>query len=515
LKERPEVNVLKSHLRITVETLLQNGASQREIERVTGVDRKTIRRYAAKSPGVATGSAVGDVQNPPPRPPALAVSACEAHRPWIEAQVRLGRNAMSIYQDLVEMHGFTHRYNSVKRFVHGLRARDPERFDVLEFLPGEEAQVDYGEGALTRQPNGKHRRPYLFVMTLKYSGKCFRKVTWKTSQQIWAQLHEQAWRSFGGSCRYVVLDNLREGVITPDLYEPALNPVYAATLNHYGVVADVCRVGDPNRKGSVERAIQYTQDTALKGRRFESIEEQNIWLAHWEERWAAPRIHGRKKRQILEMFAEEKPHLQPLPLEGMRYFEQVVRTVDDAGTVQVGGSFYAARRAPLYSEVLVRVYSSEIEILDLDGVPLYRHPKSTRKGHYEIPQEDRIYNPSRKSAQLLAKARKIGPHSGELAQQLFARLGRPGQKALYGLTNLPRHHSCAAIEAAVGRVLASQSVSYQAVKRLLERDLLNTAPAASALNQTDPAIRPIDDYQRFWDEYSRHTEEPAYADDDE
>jgi transposase len=54
------VNVLKSHLRITIAMLLANGASQREIERRTGVDRKTIRRYAgqyaANSPGVATGS---------------------------------------------------------------------------------------------------------------------------------------------------------------------------------------------------------------------------------------------------------------------------------------------------------------------------------------------------------------------------------------------------------------------------------------------------------------------------
>jgi len=488
------LNVLKSHLRITLQTLLQNGASQREIERVTGVDRKTIRRYAAlaNSPGVATGSEWQIIQNPPPRPPALVVSACERHRPWIEAQVQLGRNAVSIYQDLVDLHGFEHRYNSVKRFVHTLRAREPERFDVLEFLPGEEAQVDYGEGALTRYTNGKLRRPYLFVMTLKYSGKCFRKVTWKTSQQIWAQLHEQAWRSFGGSCRYVVLDNLREGV-----------------------VADVCRVGDPNRKGTVERAIQYTQDTALKGRKFESIEEQNTWLVRWEERWAAPRIHGRKKRQILEMFAEEKPHLQVLPIEGMRYFDQVVRTVDDAGTVQVGGSFYAARRVPVYSEVLVRVYSEEIEILDRDGTPLHRHPRSKRKGHYEIPEADRIYNPSRKTVTLLAKARKIGPHSGEFAQQLFNRLGRPGQKALYGLTNLPRHHTCEQIEAAVARVLQSQSVSYQAVKRLLELQPKNTAPAVTPLNQADPAIRPIDDYQRFWDEYSRHTQEHPHAHVDE
>ena len=133
------MNVLKPNVRITVQTLLKNGTSQREIERVTGVDRKTIRRYAreANSPGVATGSGAPESQNPPPRPPAVASSACEAHREWIESQVQLGRNAVSIYQDLVELHGFEHRYNSVKRFVHTLRKRAPQRFDVLEYLPGE------------------------------------------------------------------------------------------------------------------------------------------------------------------------------------------------------------------------------------------------------------------------------------------------------------------------------------------------------------------------------------------
>ena len=101
------------------------------------------------------------------------MSACEAHRAWIEAQVAMGRNATSLYQDLVEQHGFVAKYNSVKRFVATLRARAPERFDVLEFLPGEEAQVDYGQGAPTRTDSGAYKRPYLFVMTLKYSGKSF------------------------------------------------------------------------------------------------------------------------------------------------------------------------------------------------------------------------------------------------------------------------------------------------------------------------------------------------------
>jgi transposase len=74
-------------------------------------------------------------------------------------------------------------------------------------------------------------------------------VVWKSSQQVWAELHERAFRHFGGCPQYVVLDNLKEGVLKPDLYEPELNPVYTATLKHYGVVADPARVRDPNRKG--------------------------------------------------------------------------------------------------------------------------------------------------------------------------------------------------------------------------------------------------------------------------
>jgi transposase/mRNA-degrading endonuclease RelE of RelBE toxin-antitoxin system len=296
--------------------------------------------------------------------PVAGVSACAKHREWIEAQVQLGRNAVSIYQDLVETHGFTHRYNSVKRFVRKLRAREPERFDVLEFEPGEEAQVDFGLGAPTLYRKGRYKRPWLFVMTLKYSGKSFRTTAWKADQETWARLHELAFQAFGGCVRYAVLDNLKVGVARPDLYEPELNPLYTALLDHYHVVADPCRIQDPNRKGTVENAIQHTQATALKGKRFESIEAQNAWLAHWEERWAAPRIHGRKKRQVLEMFREERPHLQPLPTTRFRYFTQGKRTVDDAGLVQVDGSYYAALPAPLYSEVTVRIYDREIEILD-------------------------------------------------------------------------------------------------------------------------------------------------------
>ena len=377
---------------------------------------------------------------------------------------------------------------------------------------GEEAQVDYGQGALTLVAPGKYRRPYLFVMTLKYSGKSFRKVVWKTNQQVWARLHEEAFRALGCP-RYVVLDNLKEGVIRPDLYAPELNPVYAAMLAHYGVVADACRVGDPNRKGTVENAIGHTQATALKGRRFVSLDEQNAWLTHWEECWAASRIHGRKKRQVLEMYREELPHLQPVPVTGWRYFTQGTRTVDDAGMVQVDAAFYAALPAPLYSEVTVRVYEREVEILDAAGNVLRRHPKASRKGEFVMKQSDRLFNPSRQSARLLAKAERIGPCAAALARELFSRLGRPGQRALYGLANLARHYPCVHIEAACARLLEAQIFSYAALKRVLERQSATAAQQELALSQSGSHVRPLTDYQSFWEAHSR-TQSPEDTDGD-
>ncbi|MGY4183074.1 hypothetical protein ACVIHH_008365 [Bradyrhizobium sp. USDA 4518] len=157
---------MKPYLQSTEFTLLDRNTSQREIHRLTGIDRKTIRCYRALGAGaeanspreVTTGPVSVDGQIPPTRPPAfvaseatvtssLARSACEAHRTWIEEQVRLKRNAQAIYQDLVDQFGFPSSYQSVKQFVRRLRHTDPEQFDRLEFLPGEEAQVDYGEGA--------------------------------------------------------------------------------------------------------------------------------------------------------------------------------------------------------------------------------------------------------------------------------------------------------------------------------------------------------------------------------
>jgi hypothetical protein len=203
----------------------------------------------------------------------------------------------------VDDQGFPGRYNSVKRFVRELRGgTTPEARVVIETAPGEEAQVDYGDGPLVRDPlTGKYRRMRWFVLTLGYSRKSVRLLGFRSSSQTWAALHQKAFRRLGGSTRVGVLDNLREGVLTPDRYDAALNPLYRDVLQPYGAVsASVPRQQRGGRGRS--RETDAPQGPALRDCRGSASLSGPL-----EERWADKRIHGTTKRQVAEMFAEEKP----------------------------------------------------------------------------------------------------------------------------------------------------------------------------------------------------------------
>jgi transposase len=79
---------------------------------------------------------------------------------------------------------------------------------------------------------GKYRRTRLFVLTLGCSRKAVRLRVWWPSAAIWCELHEHAFRRLGCTVKVIVLDNLEEGVLTPDIYDPTLNPLYRDLLAH-------------------------------------------------------------------------------------------------------------------------------------------------------------------------------------------------------------------------------------------------------------------------------------------
>jgi transposase len=400
---------------------------------------------------------------------------------------------MAIWQDLVDCHGFAGRYASVKRFVRKLVGSSaPEARVAIETAPGEEAQVDYGTGPMVRDPQtGKYRRTRLFVMTLGHSRKAVRLLVFRSSTQTWAELHETAFRRLGGATRVVVLDNLREGVLTPDIYDPRINPLYSDVLKHYGAVAMPCRVQDPDRKGKVESGVGHAQKTPLKGQRFESLEQAQAYLDHWEERWADTRIHGTTKRQVAAMFAEEKPTLLPLPVEPFRYYLYGERTVHLDGCVEVEAAYYGAPPGWIGRRVHVQWNAAHVRLIDpLTGQLLREHLRQQR-GRRRIQEQDRPTRTPLSTQQLLRRAEVAGPHIGALCQAMHQNLGEEAVRRILGVLNLTKKYGVASTDEACAMGLETGASNYHFVRRYLERN----PQLPLSLRQVDPLIRQLTLYR--------------------
>jgi transposase len=514
-------NVLDPSKQQQVVALGRLGWSLRRIEQATGVRRETVSGYlrvagvavrgrgrpradtpgapsdatakpAISSPGVSTDS-------PPSRAP--SASACATYRDLIDEALGRGRNARAIWQDLVDDHGFTAGYASVRRFVRHVRgASTPEARVVIVTAAGEEAQVDYGDGPMVRPPGGgKHRRTRLFVLTLGCSRKAVYLLTWQSSAQIWATLHEQAFRRLGGAPRVLVLDNLREGVLTPDVYDPTINPLYRDVLAHYGVTALPCRVRDPDRKGKVERSVGHAKQTPLKGQRFESLEAAQAYLDRWTTHWADTRIHGTTKRQVAVMFAEEQPVLQPLPVTPFRYYRYGTRTVHLDGCVEVEAAYYSAPPGWIGQRVQVQWTDGIVRLLTLDGQLLREHVRGPR-GHHRIADADRPAKTPGTTLALLARARHVGVSLHAICTYIHTHEGAGGTRRILGALALTKRYGPVAVEDAAKAALELRVPTYRFLRRYLER-----RPPLT-LRQVDPLIRQLTVYRDLID---RTTGEPT------
>ena len=243
---------------------------------------------------------------------------------------------------------------------------------------------------------------------LGYSRKSVRLLTFRSSSRIWAELHEKAFRRLGGSTRVVVLDNLKEGVLVPDIYDPTLNPLYRDVLAHYGAVALPCRIKDPDRKGKVESGVGHAQRTPLKGKCFETLEEAQAYLDRWEANCADTRIHGTTKRQVAAMFVEERPALLPLPLEPFRYYQFGDRTVHLDGCIEVDAAYYSAPPGWIGRSVKVQWDGLFVRILDPKTGQLMREHFRQKRGQHRFERQDRSPRTPLGVHQLLWRTQQAG-----------------------------------------------------------------------------------------------------------
>jgi transposase len=479
-----------------IRALVELGWSYRRIERETGIRRETVARYDPRRGPKAAGVPAGPVSKPA-RVPTGSTSCCEPYRDVIEAAVAKGLSAQRIWQDLREECCFGHGYDSVKRFVRAVRRRRPEVAAVMEHPPGEEAQIDFFQAPPTLDPGtGRWRRPWIFRMVLSCCGHSHEAPMWRQDRVSFLRAQENAFLDFGGVPRTVRLDNLKAGVARACLYDPDISELYAAFARHWGFVPVPARPRHPQEDGVVERGGSYLKGNALKGRRFEGLEELDAFLKRWNRTIARQRIHGTTRKQVYAHFLEvEKPALRPLPAERFSLFEVGTRTVHPDGHVEVGRAFYSVPDRLVGEEVRVRWDERLVRIYH-QGECVGVHTRAL-DGTFRTRDEHRpAHKPARQSAyqaNLLAKAEHIGDRALEWSRGAIEDRGVRAYRLLQGMLSLTRSHPRERVDWACGVALERGLFRYRPLRRLVEQ-AATRASTPPPLTQSHDIIRDLREY---------------------
>lgn len=481
-------NVLKMPVQNSIQNLAARGWSARRIARELGLNRRTVARYllaaangttagaevtvgseplrelvdpvpdskcTTPGPKVTTGSApeISPSARPSAAVPATASrSKCEALRAVIVPLFEKGLTAQRIYQDLRREHAFAGAYESVKRFLAGLRAVAPVPVHRVEAQPGEEMQVDFGLGAPVVQADGKSRRTWVFRSILSHSRKGYSEAVFHQDTETFLRVIENALRHYGGVPLILNLDNLKAAVIKAHWVDPELNPKIVAFCQHYGIHLLPCRPRTPQHKGKVERGVAYVKSNALKGLKFSSLAAQNAHLFAWEKTVADTRLHGTTRRQVQSAFELEKPHLQPLPPGLFACYRESLRRVARDSSVQVDRAYYQVPLEYIGRDVWVQIESRSVRLFNQRRELIASHlplPPGRFSSVQGVGGFDSKGIGARKAAgQWLQLAGKYGPHAKAWSEAVWSARGIEGVRSLMGLAGLGRNHSSKAIDEA-------------------------------------------------------------------
>lgn len=382
------MNQLKVNIQASIVGLSRQGWSKRRIARELGLDRATVRKYLAgadsKSPTPQTGSEEAEGSKPPTvntgfeegleaKSPGVQTgylkaggqsSLCEVHREEIERGLTAGLSIQRIYQDLVRERGFGGSYYAVRRWVMRHQRVVELPYRRMEVAPGQELQVDFGQGGWVVE-NGKRRRPHYFRAILSHSRKGYSEVVWDQRTESFIRCLENAFRHFGGVPATVVIDNLKAGVLRADWYDPDLNPKLEEFAGHYGTVIMPTKPVMPRHKGKVESGVKYGQCNAVKGRKFGSLGEQNQFLAEWERQVADTRIHGTTRKQVNALFElVGKGALKDLPESLFPVFVEARRSVHRNGYVEFKRAYYSVPPEYVGRTVWLRLESRLLRVMN-------------------------------------------------------------------------------------------------------------------------------------------------------
>lgn len=471
------------------------GESQRSVERLARVNRKTAMRYVEAAVACGLERDGGEAQ----LTDELISAVCERvrpHRPdgrgqsWAVLQANRAQleewlkpkagDALTVRKahELLARRGIVvaertlHRYAleelGVGRSLRSTTVR------VADGEPGAELQVDFGKmGLVFDAETGRQRVCWALIFTAVFSRHSF---VWLSFRQTTADViagFEAAWAFFGGVFAVVIPDNLSAVVDTADALDPRINAAFAEYAQARGFVIDPARVATPTDKPRVERTVPFVRNSFFAGESFVDLAHAQREAERWCAERAGMRIHGTTQCRPAELFAlEERPRLLPSPTTPYDLPIYAKPKVHRDHHVEVAKALYSVPGNLIGTRVDVRADSKLVRIY-ARGQLVKVHPRmaaGARSTDAEDLPADKCVYAMRDLERLKAMAADHGPAVGAYAAALLdTPLPWTKMRQVYALLGLVKRWGAERVEAACGRALEAEVVNVGLIGRMIER----------------------------------------------
>ncbi|BFD45383.1 MAG: IS21-like element ISMac3 family transposase [Rickettsia endosymbiont of Sergentomyia squamirostris] len=447
--------------------LWKDGKSKKAISRAVNHDVKTVRKIIKLYEQQVT-SGVSYKQR---------TSKLDNYHQTIQELIEQGLSNIRIFEELQPV-GYIGSYSSLTLFTRTLK-NDPKICVRFHSLPGEEAQVDFGDVGRLPNAQGKVTRGYIFNMRLCYSRLNYYEIVFDQKVETFIKCHINAFKYFKGVPRRVKIDNLKSAIIEASFYEPVYQNLYASLSAYYGFTIIPCRVRKPQEKGKVESGIKYIQNNFFAGRNFTEHQAMVIALRNWLDNYCNQRIHGTTKEKPAILFAtKEATILQKLPEQDFMVGSVFLRKVHSDCHVTIEHNYYSVPYQYVGQVVEVEITGSLVKIY-ASNEQISVHTKIAGKGEFAtVPSHYPKYKYfSNDSPEYLGKFEQNMQHIGENTAALFALIVKENPHSWYrivsGILHLRKSFSDQIIELSCKRALHFSITQYTKIKSICQSGCYN------------------------------------------
>lgn len=478
--------------------MLQAGSSLRTITETLHVGDRRVRRLREQA---GAAGYLGESPKPLPTFPAAlfpdapenerartsdADQALLMKRDWITERLRLGWQPVTVYEELGLPIGRSSFYRFLQRHdLHGLGEKARASLRVVPEIvhrPGEALLLDWGKLRDVVDPEtGKKRTLWAFVGVLGFSRYLTVRLVWSNDVTTTMAAIQSMFRELGGVPARLTSDNPKCFAIEASRYEPLLNPVFERLAAHYGCQIECLPPADPEKKGKVERPMNYVRRLyQAHGDAWFGLEESQAYLDK-KLVIANERKHGTTREQPIAQFRTiEQSELLALP--ALAYEPETFSSgaVRRDGHVRFENKYYSLPETFIGKKVVLLGSASCVAIY-CDGKLIETHErvtdpcrsKSTKTEHLKPWEremlDDSIYR---------RRASAIGPDVDRWVSRVIARgQGFIDTRKIWGVLSLDKTFPKEKINEACRQAIELDSLSFRVVKSLCKLTHHPSAPA--------------------------------------